>query len=160
MTTQQLNHAYHRGRVDVHIQGAIAFTVMMAVLALIIGDKFEPFHPGVRLLQPVQLIWAEEEQGWVSQSTLIASGNFPPAGNRGPVLLREIYPACLSIMLVIGTLAVAYFLYVCARRQTRLMLEACRNDPDPPYQRAWKELRVTFWALNVALAFVLFFFLS
>ena len=160
MTPQEMNHAYHRSRVDVHIQGAIWFTVAMAVLALAVGDKFRPFHPGARLLEPVQLVWAEEEQGWVAQSTLIASGDYPPVRNKGPVLLQETYPTCISIMLVVGALAVAYFLYVCARRQTKLMLDACKDDPDPPYQRTWQELRVTFWALDIALAFILFFFLS
>jgi hypothetical protein len=61
---------------------------------------------------------------------------------------------------VVGSLAAALFIYRCAHRQAGLMIALFGTGPDAPYQRPWCEIRVTFWALDIATLFVLFFFLS
>lgn len=160
MNDKLLDHIYHRTRVDAHITGNILLVAVMAILALTLGAKFQPFRYGAKWLEPVRLVWIEDQQGWALESSLVAGNNFPPAQNRGPVDIREIYPISVSVMLAVGVVAIAYFIYRCARRQTRLMNSVFANEPMRPYERPWEEIRVTFWALNATLAFILFFFLS
>jgi hypothetical protein len=74
--------------------------------------------------------------------------------------IREIYSISLSIMVVLSVAAVAYFIYRAARRQTRLLNAVYASEPSSPYQRPWEEIRVTFWALDATLAFIMFFFLT
>jgi len=63
-------------------------------------------------------------------------------------------------VLVVGVAAICYFIYSCARRQARLMTSVFGSEEHRPYDRPWEEIRVTFWALDVAMAFILFFFLA
>ncbi len=173
MRDKMLDHLYHRSRVDAQITGNICLVAIVGVLALTLGEQFEPFRYGANWFEPVRLVWVEtmadsdvrntaNQTGrgtWVLEQTLHVAGNFPPAQNRGPLFVRVIRPVSLSVVLVIGTLAIAYFIYASARRQTRLMNAVFANDSDMPYQRRWEEIRVTFWALDVTLAFILFFLL-
>ncbi len=153
------DHNYHRSRVDAHITGNIVFVAAMVVMALLIGDQFKPFQHGAKWLDPVRLVWVERDQDWVAESILVDSATFPPVDNTGPVITVMIYPIVLSAVLVLGSLAIAYFIYTAARRQTRLMHDVYAGAADRPYDRPWNEIRVTFWALDVALLFALFLFL-
>jgi len=160
MNEKILDHIYHRTRVDAQITGTIVLVAGMAILALAAGDGFKPLQPGAEMFETARLVWVEDERGWVDEKKLIEAGNFPPVSNRGPLDVREIQPISVSIIVVVGALAVAYFLYAAARRQTRLMNAVYASEPNHPYQRPWEEIRVTFWALNVVLAFILFYFIS
>ena len=153
------DHDYHRSRVDAHITGSVLFVALMAILGLTIGDKFRPFHYGASWLEPARLIWVEQDQGWTTEAKLVELGTYPPAGNQGPVVTADIYPIVLSVVVTLGSIAIAYFIYAAARRQTRLMLAVYADAPDRPYQRPWSEIRVTFWALDLLLLFILFFFM-
>lgn len=159
MQDKMADHLYHRGRVDSHITGNIILVATVAILALTIGDRFKPFRYGAEWFEPVRLVWMEEQRAWMLEPSLVRDGNYPPAENNGPVVLKEIYPISLSIVLGIGVLAIAYFIYTCARRQTLLMNQVFADETDKPYERPWREIRVTFWALDVVLAFIIFFFL-
>ncbi|HNO79616.1 MAG TPA: hypothetical protein PKN33_16320 [Phycisphaerae bacterium] len=158
---KQLDHIYHRSRIDAHITGMIILVTLMAILSLTIGPKFAPFKVGARMLDSVRYVWVEADQEWVTEHTLVRSGTFPPIGNRGETDIREVYPKVVSLVLFIGVMAVSGFIYKCARRQTRLMNQIYADDPDRPYYRPWSEIRITFWALNFVLLFVmmLMFFL-
>lgn len=158
---KQLDHIYHRSRIDAQITGMIALVAVMAILSLTIGPKFAPFKVGASMLEPVRFVWVEVEQEWVSEYTLVQTKTFPPIGNMGNIDIREVYPKVVSIVLFISVMAISGFIYKCARRQTRLMNEIYADDPDRPYFRPWSEIRITFWALNFALLFVmlLLFFL-
>ena len=80
--------------------------------------------------------------------------------SHGPFITKELHPGVYSLVVVLGSMFAAYFLYRCARRQARLMLAAYpANDPNRPYDRPWSEIRVTFWAMFVVLLGVLFLFL-
>jgi hypothetical protein len=160
MNERMIDHLYHRTRIDAQITGTIALVAGMAVLALIIGSRFEPLHPSAQTFDFTRLVWVEAEGGWVDERKLIETGNFPPVTNRGPLEVRQIQPISISIVIVLGALAVAYFLYTAARRQTRLMNAVYANEPGTPYQRPWEEIRVTFWALDVVLLFILFYFIN
>jgi hypothetical protein len=160
MTRKDLDHYYHRSRVDAHISGNIAFVAVVAVLALTVGERFKPFQHGARMLEPSRLVWLEREQAWFPERILVDRNDFPPALNRGELCTREIYPISLSIVFVMGCLAVAGFIYACARRQTYLMSAVFADQPDMAYQRPWREVRVTFWALDVVLLFVLLILLA
>jgi hypothetical protein len=161
MDHRLIDHFYHRSRVDAHITGNILLVATVGVLALVAGERFKPFNYGAALFEPVRLVWVERSQDWVRESTLRQSNNFPPQDNRGPADVREICPISYSIVLVLGVGAIAYFIYTCARRQARLMNSVfSASDENRPYDRPWEEIRVTFWALDVALAFILFFFLA
>ncbi len=158
---KQLDHLYHRSRIDAHITGMIVLVVLMAILSLTIGPKFAPFKVGAKLLEPVRFVWVEVEQDWVTEYALVQTGTFPPIGNKGNIDIREVYPKVVSLVLFIGVMAVSAFIYKCARRQTRLMNQIYVDDPERPYFRSWSEIRITFWALNFVLLFVmmLMFFL-
>jgi len=160
MNDKMLDHLYHRTRIDAQISGCIILVAGMAVLALTIGDRFEPLHPSARWIDYARLVWVEDGNDWVDERKLIDTGNFPPVSNRGPLEVREIQPISVSLVVVIGALASAYFLYTAARRQTRLMNSVFANEPGQPYQRPWEEIRVTFWAMNTVLAFILFYFVN
>lgn len=160
MNEKALDHQYHRSRVDAQITGNIMLVATLGVLAILIGDRFEPLHPSARVFETSRLVWVEEEDGWIDERKLIETGNFPPVSNRGPLEVREIQPISIAVMLIIGVFATAYFLYTAARRQTRLMNAVYSNDPAHPYQRPWEEIRITFWALDIALAFIVFYLIS
>ncbi len=160
MQEKILDHIYHRTRVDAQITGSVLLVGLMAVLAVTIGDRFEPLHPGANLFESAWLVWVEHDQTWVTQSRLLESGNFPPPDNQGPLITREIAPISISMIVVLGALAAAFFNYLCARRQTRLLNSVYANEPNPPYQRPWREIRMTFWALDLVLAFILFYLIS
>jgi hypothetical protein len=145
--------------VDAHITGNILLVALVATMALLTGSKFKPFRFGAEWFEPVRLVWVEEGEQWVLERTLVQTGNFPPASNKGPVAVQEIYPISLSLVLGIGIAVIAYFIYTCAKRQTQLMVSVFAGEADRPYDRPWDEIRVTFWALDVALAFIVFFFL-
>jgi len=152
---KQLDHIYHRSRIDAQIAGMIMLVAIMAILGLTIGNKFAPFRLGARMLEPVRYVWVEQEYDWVTEHTLVRSGTFPPVDNKGNIEIREIYPQVVSIVLCLSVLTIAGFIYTCARRQTHLMNQIYADDPDRPYYRPWSEIRVTFWALDAALLFVL-----
>ncbi len=158
---KQLDHIYHRSRIDAQITGMIVLVGIMAILSLTVGPKFAPFKIGAKLLQPQRYVWVEMEQEWVTENTLVNTGTFPPIENKGAVDIREVYPQVVSLVLFISVMAISGFVYKCARRQTRLMNQIYADDPDRPYYRPWSEIRITFWALNFALLFVmlLMFFL-
>ncbi|HRX85382.1 MAG TPA: hypothetical protein P5572_10225 [Phycisphaerae bacterium] len=160
MYEKALDHLYHRSRVDAQITGNIMLVGLLAVLAIAVGDRFEPMHPSAKLFDTSRLVWVENESGWIDERKLIETGNFPPASNHGTLDVREIQPISISIILAIGTFAAAYFLYTSARRQTRLMNAVYSNDPAHPYQRPWEEIRITFWALDIVLAFIVFYLIS
>ena len=160
MQEKVLDHLYHRTRVDAQITGTIILVAGMAVLALAVGDRFKPLHPSARMFDYARLVWVEDQQGWVDEKKLIDTGNFPPQSNRGTLDEREIQPISVAVVVVIGVFAVAYFLYVPARRQTRLMNAVFAHEPGHPYQRPWNEIRVTFWALDAVLAFIMFYFIT
>lgn len=159
MNDKMLDHIYHRTRVDAHITGNILLVATVAVLALTIGDRFRPFRYGARWIEPVRLVWLEEGD-WVLESSLVQADNFPPAQNNGPVEVREIQPITTSLVLTVGILAIAFFIYRCARRQAMLLNAVFANEPNKPYERTWEELRVTFWALDAVLIFALILFLK
>ncbi len=170
MQEKMLDHLYHRTRVDAQITGNICLVAIMAILALTCGDKFEPFRFGANWLEPVRLAWVEGtpdpinqnvfiKGSWVLEKTLVRAGNFPPTTNKGPLDVREIQPISLSLVLTIGVFTIAYFIYASARRQTRLMNAVYANEGAPPYQRSWESIRITFWALDITLAFIMFFML-
>ncbi len=152
---KQLDHIYHRSRIDAQITGMIVLVATVAILAITVGPKFAPFKVGAKLLQPVRYVWVEMEHDWVTEFTLVQSGTFPPYDNKGNVDIREVYPQVVSIVLFIGVMAVSGFIYKCARRQTRLMNQIYADESDQPYYRPWSDIRITFWALNFALLFVL-----
>jgi hypothetical protein len=250
MDRKQLDHAYHRSRVDAHIGGSIAFILFMLALTFLVGDKFEPFQQDASFWEPTLLVWRADTNAWIAAYPVLdyetgeawqrraasyspedaatesapdapASGivgyamrttgdlaapspdrtsnspaepeeppkpdedtpgeaepdeaeaaAIPEAAGSGPtetttaarslspVITKELYPGVYSLVVVLGSLFAAYFLYRCARRQARLMLAAYpANDPNRPYDRPWSEIRVTFWALFVVLLGVLFLFL-
>lgn len=158
---RQLDHIYHRSRIDAQITGMIALVAVMAVMSLTIGHKFAPFKLGAKMLEPVRYVWLEREHEWVTEQKLVETEQFPPIGNKGNIEIREIYPKVVSIVLFISVMAISGFIYKCAHRQTRLMNQVYADVPDRPYYRPWSEIRITFWALNFALLFVmvLMFFL-
>lgn len=158
MDQKHLDHAYHRSRVDAQILGMITLVTIVAVLALTLSDRFQPFEPGAKWWEPVRLIWLEKQQSWLPEKTLIDTNDFPPSQNLSNVITaQQIYPRSTCLVLVIGVLAVAHFTYRCARRQTNLMNSVFGDHASASYQRPWEEIRVTFWALNATLLFLLFF---
>lgn len=158
MDQKYLDHAYHRSRIDAHIGGLIMLVTIVAILALTLSEKFQPFEPGADWWEPVRQVWMEKEQSWLPEAKLIEVNNFPPAGNRNAVLTtRNIYARSTCLILIIGTLAVFYFSYQCAKRQTTLMNSVFVDQGDGAYQRPWSEIRVTFWALGATLLFLLLF---
>jgi len=257
MDRKQLDHAYHRSRVDAHIGGSIVFILFLLALTFRVGDKFEPFQQGASFWDPTLLGWRADTNAWLpaypvvnfetgeawqrraaayspengeAESTrnepasgmvghaMRTSGEGPHASpaetpdgsaerpklqedspgeakpderepspapqavtadptiapaeaetcpgttvatrSHGPVITKELYPGVYSLVVVLGSMFAAYFLYRCARRQARLMLAAYpANDPNRPYDRPWSEIRVTFWGLFVVLLGVLFLFL-
>lgn len=158
---KQLDHIYHRSRIDAQITGMILLVAVVAILALTIGDKFAPFKVGAKMLEPVRFVWVEMEYEWVTERTLVQTGTFPPMDNKGNIDIREIHPQVVCIVLFLSVMAISGFIYKCARRQTALMNQIYADDPERPYYRPWSEIRITFWALNFALLFVmlLLFFL-
>ncbi|MCB9849081.1 MAG: hypothetical protein H6817_00080 [Phycisphaerales bacterium] len=160
MDQKIVDHLYHRTRIDAQITGTIILVAGMGVLALLMGDHFKPLQPGAEMWDYSRLVWVEAERGWVVERKLIEAGNFPPVTNHGNLEVREIQPISVSIIVVLGTFAVSYFLYASARRQTRLMNAVYANDPGKPYQRPWEQIRITFWALNVVLVFIMFYFIT
>jgi hypothetical protein len=64
MDPRLLDHAYHRSRVDANLQGTVAFAVLIAAMAFIIGDKFKPFVQGVGLWSTTSLVWTPETRIW------------------------------------------------------------------------------------------------
>jgi len=157
---KHLDHAYHRSRVDAHINGQIILVGVVAFFAFTAGGKFQPLQHGARLWEPTRMVWVERQQSWMPEQKLIELNDFPPTGNVGPIVVQEIYPISVTVAVVIGVLVCSYFVYRCARRQTRLMNSVFGNARDDVYQRGWKDIRVTFWALNVALLFALFFLIA
>ena len=160
MTVKVFDQAYHRSRVDVQIQGSIFFVMGIGVLALLIGDRFQPFHPGARWTESTHLVWLEQEQDWATEAQLVRSKNYPPSVNTGPLVRKTIYPIRDCVILVLGCVLTAAFTYTCAKRQAALMNAVFRGEVDQPYQRPWEDIRVTFWALDIALLFILFFFMA
>lgn len=152
---KQLDLNYHRSRIDAQITGMIALVAVMAILALTIGHKFAPFKLGAKMLEPVRYVWIEQEHDWVTEWALVQTGTFPPPENKGDIEIREIYPKVVSIVLFISVMAISAFIYTCARRQTRLMNQVYDDETDRPYYRPWEDIRITFWALNFALLFVM-----
>jgi hypothetical protein len=58
-------------------------------------------------------------------------------------------------------LAAAFFIYRAARRQVYLLKKVYEgHDEQRPYERDWPEIRVTFWALDIVLLFLLFLLMS
>jgi hypothetical protein len=76
------------------------------------------------------------------------------------LVTKEIYPVSYSVVVVFASVMASLFLYSCARRQTYLMNSVyAEDDESRPYDRPWKEIRVTFWALFLVLLGVLFLFM-
>ena len=158
MDHKHLDHAYHRSRVDAHIGGQIVLVTIVAILALTLSERFQPFADGADWWQPVRMVWLEKQQSWLPERTLIDTHDFPPSQNLSSTIVSNVlYPRSTCAVLVIGVLAVAYFSYRCARRQTRLMNSVFADQGGAAYQRPWEEIRVTFWALQATLLFLLFF---
>ncbi|UCG15121.1 MAG: hypothetical protein JSV19_07465 [Phycisphaerales bacterium] len=64
MDPKVVDYTYHRSRIDSHVQGAVVFTVLVAVLAFLIGDRFKPFQQGARFWSPTALVWTPETRVW------------------------------------------------------------------------------------------------
>jgi hypothetical protein len=64
MDVRMADHAYHRSRIDAHLQGTVAFTVLIGVLAFLAGDQFKPFQQGARFWSPTPLVWTPETRLW------------------------------------------------------------------------------------------------
>ncbi|MBN1514453.1 MAG: hypothetical protein JXB13_20730 [Phycisphaerae bacterium] len=257
MDHKQLDHAYHRSRVDAHIGGSVVFIFFLLALTFLVGDKFEPFQQGASFWEPTLLTWRADSNAWIPARGVLdfetsqtwqrrpascapedaspetppttfpagavartirsdeggrqpkpnpppdnpitptdepgaaehASGHVEPGmpadseaetpkpapapsepqagtqatittASHSPIITKELYPGVYSLVVVLGSLFAAYFLYRCAQRQARLMLSVYpASDPKRPYDRPWSEIRITFWALFVVLIGVLFLFL-
>lgn len=158
MDQKYLDHAYHRSRVDAHIGGLILLVTIVAIFALTLSEKFQPFEPSVDWWEPVRQVWIERQQSWLPESKLIELKDFPPSSNINKVMtIRTVYPRSTCLILAIGVLAVFYFSYRCAKRQTMLMNSVFVEQGNGAYQRPWAEIRVTFWALGATLLFLLLF---
>ncbi len=158
MNTKESIHAYHRSRVDAQIGGAIAFILLLLVLAFLVGDKFQPFQQGVDAWSSTLLVWQSDSNAWIPARTARLS-EWGSSMER-PLIWKEIHPRSYSVVVFIGSLVAAFFLYTCAHRQATLMLSVYgENEENHPYDRPWKEIRVTFWALFIVLLGVLFLFM-
>jgi hypothetical protein len=162
MDTRCSDHAYHRSRVDAHIAGSVILILFMGGMAFLVGDKFQPFVDGSEMWRPTVLAWHAEANAWIPAVDMARELDAPVGSATGKgqlCITKEIYPQSYSLVLGLSGLIASLFLYLAARRQTRLMLASLeRNAPDRPYDRTWEEIRVTFWALFLVLLGVLFVF--
>ena len=176
MDTKALDHAYHRSRVDSHIGGSIVFIFIVVGLAFIVGDKFKPFQEGADIWASTLLVWQADTNAWVPAYPNVLSELSAPskkykltkegdtltlaANDAAQLITRQVYPRSYSLVVTLGSLIAAFYLYGCARRQTYLMNAVySEDDEDRPYDRPWEEVRITFWALFVVLLGALFLFL-
>ena len=158
MDTKALNHAYHRSRVDAHMSGSAALILLMLVFAFVGGDRFKPFQQGADMWSSTLLAWHAETNAWIPITSVLQSN--PDAIATGQMITKEIYPRCYSVVVILGSLVAAFFVYGCAARQTRLMRSVYdADDKSRPYDRPWSEIRVTFWAMFAILLGVLFLFM-
>ena len=158
MNAKERDHAYHRSRVDAHIGGSIVFVLLMLALAFLVGDKFKPFQQGADMWSSTLLVWRPETNAWMPiHPTILSELTADP---HRLMITKEIHPRSYSVVVVLGSLGAALFLWRCAYRQARLMLSVYdENDENRPYDRPWEEIRITFWALFIVLFGVLFLFM-
>ncbi|MCP4593870.1 MAG: hypothetical protein GY842_24310 [bacterium] len=157
MDRKMLDHSYHRSRVDAQMGGGIAFILLMLALSFLVGDKFKLFQQGAENWTSTLLVWDTNTKSWMPvHATTISDWE---SGTGKPILTKEIHPRSFSLVVVLGSLVAAYFLYACARRQARLMRSVYdEDDSSAPYDRQWGELRVTFWGMFIVLLGTLFLF--